>query len=111
MDLDAAHYTAQQYTNRYTVVFFVTSATAVVLSVRALGVAGSMDGGVNIGYFIAGHQVAVSQDIFCTMLKESSRLHQRDGLPYPRYLPIILWYYVRWIGLDTSPLGFCRADD
>lgn len=37
------------------------------------------------GFFIAGHQVSVSQDVFCAMYKEASRLHQERGLPCPRY--------------------------
>ena len=32
-----------------------------------------------------GHQVSVSQDVFCAMFKEASRLHQERGLPCPRY--------------------------
>lgn len=41
------------------------------------------------GFFIAGHQVAVSQDVFCAMFREGSRLHQQNGLPCPRYIMLV----------------------
>lgn len=36
------------------------------------------------GFFMSGHTVAASQDVFCAMFKESSRQHQQRGLPCPR---------------------------
>ncbi|CAM9734947.1 unnamed protein product [Pylaiella littoralis] len=41
--------------------------------------------GYTTGFFISGHTVATSQDVFCAMFKESSRLHQQGGLPCPRF--------------------------
>lgn len=38
------------------------------------------------GFFLMGHQVSVSQDVFCAMYKEASRVHQERGLPSPRYV-------------------------
>lgn len=41
--------------------------------------------GYSTGFFIVGHQVSVSQDVFCAMYTEASRLHQERGLPCPRF--------------------------
>ncbi|CAM9520106.1 unnamed protein product [Ectocarpus sp. 4 AP-2014] len=41
--------------------------------------------GYTTGFYIVGHTVAKSQDIFCDMFRESSKLHQQAGLPCPRF--------------------------
>ncbi|CAM9419147.1 unnamed protein product, partial [Laminaria digitata] len=46
---------------------------------------GKMVGYSTAGFFLVGHQVSVSQDVFCAMYKETSRLHQERGLPCPRF--------------------------
>lgn len=38
-----------------------------------------------------GHQVSISQDVFCAMYKEASRVHQERGLPSPRYEASVEW--------------------
>eukprot|EP00752_Nemacystus_decipiens_P011763 g10439.t1 len=41
--------------------------------------------GYTTGFFISGHTVAKSQDVFCAMFREGSRVHQERGLPCPRF--------------------------
>eukprot|EP00752_Nemacystus_decipiens_P016205 g14492.t1 len=53
--------------------------------------------GYTTGFYIAGHAVAESLDIFCAMFRESSRLHQERGLPCPRfYCPVEFTELLSW---------------
>lgn len=40
------------------------------------------------GFYPMGHTLATSQDVFCAIFREGSRLHQQGGLPSPRYICI-----------------------
>ncbi|CAM9788128.1 unnamed protein product [Ectocarpus sp. 12 AP-2014] len=53
--------------------------------------------GYSTGFFMIGHTVAKSQDIFCYMFREGSKLHQQAGLPCPRfYCPVEFTGLLSW---------------
>ncbi|CAN0393828.1 unnamed protein product [Ectocarpus sp. 12 AP-2014] len=65
--------------------------------------------GYTTGFYIMGHTVAKSQDIFCDMFRESSKLHQQAALPCPRFhCPVEFTGLLSW-ALAQKGLKIFRA--
>ncbi|CAM9636314.1 unnamed protein product [Ectocarpus fasciculatus] len=65
--------------------------------------------GYTTGFYLVGHTVAKSQDVFCDMFREGSKLHQRAGLPCPRFhCPVEFTGLLSW-ALAQKGLKIFRA--
>ncbi|CAN0123459.1 unnamed protein product [Scytosiphon promiscuus] len=65
--------------------------------------------GYSTGFFIIGHTVAKSIDVFIALFREGSRLHKQRGLPCPRFhCPVEFTRLLAW-ALAQKELRVFRA--